>query len=36
MLHRLKYRVVYEVASGTVYVYQVRHASRRPSRKFGP
>jgi len=36
MLHRLKYRVVYEVDGQTVFVYQVRHTSRRPSRKFGP
>jgi plasmid stabilization system protein ParE len=36
MLHRLKYRVVYEVESGTVYVYRVRHTSRKPSKRFGP
>ena len=36
MLHKLPYRVAFEVEEGTVYVYQVRHASRKPSRKFGP
>jgi plasmid stabilization system protein ParE len=36
MLHRLKYRVVFEVEANTVYVYQVCHTSRRPSKKFGP
>jgi len=36
MLHRLKYRVVFEVEGNTVFVYQVRHTSRKPSKKFGP
>lgn len=36
MLHKLPYRLVFEVDEGTVYVYQVRHTSRKPSRKFGP
>ena len=36
MLHKQKYRVVYEVEGNTVFVYQVRHTSRRPSKKFGP
>jgi len=36
MLNRLKYRVVYEVEGNTVFVYQVRHTSRKPSKKFGP
>ncbi len=36
MLHKLKYRVVYEVDGSTVFVYQVRHTSRKPSKKFGP
>ena len=36
LLHRLKYRVVFEVEGNTVFVYQVRHTSRRPSKKFGP
>jgi plasmid stabilization system protein ParE len=36
MVQRLKYRVVYEVEGNMVFVYQVRHTSRKPSRKFGP
>jgi len=36
LLHRLKYRVVFEVEGNTVFVYQVRHTSRKPSKKFGP
>ena len=36
MLHRLRYRVVFEVEGHTVFVYQVRHTSRKPSKKFGP
>lgn len=36
MLHKLPYRVVFEVEDGTVYVYQIRHTSRKPSKKFGP
>jgi len=36
MLHRLKYRVVFEVEGNKVFVYQVRHTSRKPSKKFGP
>ena len=36
ILHKLPYRVVFEVENGTVYVYQVRHTSRKPSKKFGP
>lgn len=36
MLHKLPYRVAFEVEEGTVYVYQVRHTSRKPSKKFGP
>ncbi len=35
-LHRLKYRVVFEVEGETVFVYQVRHMSRKPSKRFGP
>ena len=35
-LRRLKYRVVYEVEGDTIFVYQVRHTSRRPSKRFGP
>ncbi len=30
------YRIVYVVDDETVFVYQVRHTSRKPSKKFGP
>lgn len=36
LLHKLKYRMVFEVEGNTVYIYQVRHTSRKPSKKFGP
>ena len=36
MLERLKYRVVFEIEENTVFVYQIRHTSRKPSKKFGP
>lgn len=36
MLHRLKYRLVYKVEGQLVTVVQVRHTSRKPSKKFGP
>ncbi|MBS1546186.1 MAG: type II toxin-antitoxin system RelE/ParE family toxin [Bacteroidetes bacterium] len=36
MLRKLPYRVAFEVEEGTVYVYQVRHTSQKPSKKFGP
>lgn len=36
MLHRLKYRVVYKVEGDLISVVQVRHTSRRPSKRFGP
>lgn len=36
MLTRLKYRVVFRVKGARVYVVQVRHTSRKPSKKFGP
>jgi len=36
LLHRLKYRVVFKVKGGTIYIVQVRHTSRDPSKKFGP
>jgi plasmid stabilization system protein ParE len=35
-LHKLKYRLVYRVHGSVVYVVQVRHTSRKPSKKFGP
>ncbi|MBX2974168.1 MAG: type II toxin-antitoxin system RelE/ParE family toxin [Flavobacteriales bacterium] len=36
MLHKLKYRVVYRIKGDHIYVVQVRHTSRKPSKKFGP
>ncbi|MBS1937823.1 MAG: type II toxin-antitoxin system RelE/ParE family toxin [Bacteroidetes bacterium] len=36
MLHRLRYRLVYRVEGTVVYVVQVRHTNRKPSKKFGP
>ena len=36
LLHKLPFRVVFEVRDTKVIVYQVRHTARRPSRKFGP
>ncbi|MCC6400225.1 MAG: type II toxin-antitoxin system RelE/ParE family toxin [Flavobacteriales bacterium] len=36
MLPKLPFRVVFEVQDEKVIVYQVRHTSRKPSKKFGP
>ena len=36
ILLKLPFRVVFEVQKANVIVYQVRHTSRKPSRKFGP
>ncbi len=36
MLSKLPFRVVIRVEGKKVVVHQVRHASRRPSKKFGP
>lgn len=36
MLRKLKYRVVYRIKGDRIYVVQVRHTSRKPSKKFGP
>jgi uncharacterized DUF497 family protein len=36
MVNRFPYRVVFVVEGSTVYVYQIRHTSRRPSKRFGP
>ena len=36
MLKELPYRVVFEIEEDTVFIYQVRHTSRRPSKRFGP
>ncbi len=30
------FRVVYDVVGTNITVYQVRHTSRRPSKRFGP
>lgn len=35
-LRRLKYRVVFEVQDEIVLIFQVRHTSRKPSKRFGP
>lgn len=35
-LRRLKYRLVYKVEDDLVSVVQVRHMSRRSSKRFGP
>ena len=35
-LKRFPYRVVYQVEGTDIYVYQVRHTSRKPSSRFGP
>jgi plasmid stabilization system protein ParE len=35
-LHRLKYRVVFRVKGDRIFVVQVRHTSRKPSKRFGP
>ena len=35
-LLKLPFRVVFEVRDTKVIVYQVRHTSRKPSKKFGP
>ncbi len=31
-----RYRVVFEVEGDEVHVYQLRHTSRNPSKRFGP
>ena len=36
LLHRLKYRVVFKVDGSIVLVVQLRHTSRKVSKKFGP
>ncbi len=36
MLAVLPYRVVYGVEEDTIYVYQIRHTSRKPNKRFGP
>lgn len=36
LVPRFPYRVVFTVDGDAVYVYQIRHTSRRPSKRFGP
>lgn len=36
MLDHFPYRVVFKVKGEDVFVYQIRHAKRRPSARFGP
>ena len=36
MIGRFKYRLVYAVVGSEVKVVQIRHTSRRPSKRFGP
>jgi toxin ParE1/3/4 len=36
LVARFPYRVVFTVDGDTVFVYQIRHTSRRPSKRFGP
>ena len=36
LVARFPFRVVFTVDGGSVFVYQVRHTSRRPSKRFGP
>lgn len=36
LVPRFPYRVVFTIDGDTVYVYQIRHTSRRPSKRFGP
>ncbi len=36
MVDKFPYRVVFVVENNTVYVYHIRHTSRRPSKRFGP
>lgn len=31
-----RYRVSYDVTGDAITVYQVRHTSRRPSKRYGP
>ncbi len=36
MLDDFPYRVVFKLKGNDVYVYQIRHTSRKPSERFGP
>lgn len=36
LVDKFPYRVVFVFDGGTVYVYEIRHTSRRPSKRYGP
>ena len=36
MVGRMKFRVVYHIEGHDLHVVQVRHTSRKPSKRFGP
>ena len=36
MVKGFRYRIVYAVVGDRIIVYQIRHTSRRPSKRFGP
>ena len=36
MVKGFPYRVVFKIEGDEVYVYQIRHTSRKPSKRFGP
>ncbi|MBX2980797.1 MAG: type II toxin-antitoxin system RelE/ParE family toxin [Flavobacteriales bacterium] len=36
LLEGFPYRVVYKIKGNEVYIYQVRHTSRRPGKRYGP
>lgn len=36
ILHKLPFRVIFEIRGTEVIVFQVRHTSRKPSKKCGP
>ncbi len=36
LLEKFPYRVVFVIEGTTVYVYQIRHTNRKPSKRFGP
>lgn len=36
MVEKFPYRIVFVIDGPTVFVYQIRHTSRRSSKRFGP
>jgi plasmid stabilization system protein ParE len=36
IVEKFPYRVVFVIEGSTVFVYQIRHTSRNPSKRFGP